>query len=218
MERAAGWRRLERLAFGLGALLLIAFGAIRLHAYLGSRRDLARFQASVARGADAPSTAAEEPPADFRLWSPERVKAYRASLREKSGEPLAVLRIPSIDLEVAVLAGTDEVTLNRAVGWIAGTARPGETGNVGVAGHRDGFFRGLKDLGPGESIELETHGGRVSYCVDEIRIVRPEAVEVLAPTAGASLTLVTCYPFYFVGSAPERYIVKASREPATLSR
>ena len=151
---------------------------------------------------------------DFRFWAPERIQAYQASRLERGCAPTAVLRIPSIGLEVAVLEGTDDLTLNRAVGWIAGTARPGEPGNVGIAGHRDGFFRVLKDLAPDSLVELETlNGRRLCYRVEEIRIVRPSAVEVLDPTPEPSITLVTCYPFYFAGSAPERFIVRAVLAP-----
>ncbi len=159
----------------------------------------------------APPCLLEEPEiSDFELWSPKRIHAYQESLREPSGGPLALLRIPSIGLEVAVLEGTDDLTLNRAVGRIAGTARPGEPGNLGIAGHRDGFFRGLKDLMPGGELELETlDGARLVYTVRDIWIVQPEDVQVLDPTPEPSLTLVTCFPFYHVGSAPERYIVRA---------
>ena len=124
--------------------------------------------------------------------------------------PLAVLRIPKVHLEVPVLDGTDDLTLNRGVGHIVGTVRPGEDGNIGIAGHRDGFFRALKDVGPGDTIELVTPKRVVRYAVDQIVLVRPEDVSVLQPRSRPSLTLVTCYPFYFVGSAPQRYIVQAS--------
>jgi LPXTG-site transpeptidase (sortase) family protein len=160
--------------------------------------------------AEPPCLLVEPEVADFQLWSPKRVRAYEESRQEQSRGPLAVLRIPSIGLEVAVLEGTDELTLNRGVGWIAGTARPGESGNLGIAGHRDGFFRGLKDLTRGVPLELETLGGaRLLYTIQDIWIVRPEDVQVLDPTPQPSLTLVTCFPFYYVGSAPDRYIVRA---------
>jgi sortase A len=128
--------------------------------------------------------------------------------------PLGVLRIPSIVIAVPVLEGTDDLTLNRAVGHIDGTAAPGEEGNIGIAGHRDGFFRGLKDVHLGEYLDLYTERGNTRYIVDEIRIVPPEDVSVLAPRPRSSITLVTCYPFYFVGSAPLRYIVHASTTSA----
>jgi sortase A len=123
---------------------------------------------------------------------------------------LAVLRIPSLNLEVPVLPGTDDPTLDRALGHIDGTALPGHDGNVGIAGHRDGFFRALKDIHQGDTIDLFTQNKTEHFLVDEIVIVSPEDVSVLKPRSKASLTLVTCYPFYFVGSAPQRYIVHAS--------
>ena len=113
-------------------------------------------------------------------------------------------------LEAPVLSGTDDLTLNRGVGLIAGTNPPGEGGRVGIAGHRDGFFRVLKDVGPGDMIELETLNRIEIYRVNEIVIVKPNDVSVLQPTTKPTLSLVTCYPFYFTGSAPERYIVVAS--------
>lgn len=155
-----------------------------------------------------------ETPPDYTLWSRERIKAYEESLAQKTSDPMAVLRIPKIGLEVAVLEGTDDFTLNRAVGHIEDTARPGESGNVGIAGHRDGFFRGLKDIVKGDSLELETLKGTETYRVDDIWIVQPEDVQVLDPTPEPAITLVACYPFYFVGHAPQRYIVRAVRQDA----
>jgi sortase A len=96
------------------------------------------------------------------------------------------------------------------VGRIIGTARLGEAGNTGIAGHRDGFFRGLKDIAPGDRVDLALTNQTSHYVVESIRITTPDDVSVLQPTPKASLTLVTCYPFYFVGSAPQRYIVSAS--------
>lgn len=127
-----------------------------------------------------------------------------------SSKPLAVLRIPRLEMAVPVLEGTDEVTLNRGAGRIAGTAYPGEDGNIGIAGHRDGVFRPLKDIAPGDLVELVTTSGTVVYAVDRVRIARPSDVSALQPRTKPSLTLVTCYPFYFVGHAPERYVVEAS--------
>ena len=118
----------------------------------------------------------------------------------KPVESLAVLRIPALHLEVPVLEGTDEVTLNRGVGRIAGTSLPGQGGNIGIAGHRDGFFRRLKDIRTGDAIELVTISGTDVFVVDQIRITSPADVSVLRPRAKHSLTLVTCYPFYFVGT------------------
>jgi sortase A len=124
--------------------------------------------------------------------------------------PLAVLSIPRIGIEVPVFDGTDELVLNRGAGRILGTAKPGQPGNIGIAAHRDGFFRGLKDIRRGDRIELRTQGDASLYAVDEIEIVQPTDVTVLRNRSSPSVTLVTCYPFYFVGDAPQRYIVHAS--------
>ena len=115
-----------------------------------------------------------------------------------------------LDLEVPVLEGTDGVTLNRGVGRIAGTSLPGQGGNIGIAGHRDGFFRRLKNIRTGDTIELDTMSGTDAFVVDRIRVTSPADVAVLQPRTKDSITLVTCYPFYFVGTAPRRFIVQAS--------
>jgi sortase A len=145
------------------------------------------------------------------VWSQGRIEAYRETLDQEAGPALAVLRIPTLDLAVPVLEGTDDFALNRAVGRIEGTSRLGEGGNIGIAGHRDGFFRNLGSVGPGDRILLETLTGIETFIVEATKIVQPDDVDVLAPTAHPTLTLVTCYPFYFVGPAPQRYIVRAVR-------
>lgn len=148
---------------------------------------------------------------DLTLWSEARIKAWQSTGDLTSPTPLAILRIPRIRLEVAVLEGTDDVTLNRAVGHIEDTAVPGDDGNVGIAGHRDGFFRGLMNVAPGDAIELGTLHGTETFRIERTWIVKPDDVSVLDPTSERTLTLVTCYPFYFVGPAPQRYIVRAVR-------
>jgi sortase A len=125
-----------------------------------------------------------------------------------------VLRIPRIGVEAPLLEGTDDWTLNRGVGHIEDTAAPGAAGNVGIAGHRDGFFRALKDVNEGDLLEIETRAGVAHYRIERTWIVAPDDVSVLDPTAVPSVTLVTCYPFYFVGSAPQRFIVRAERTGA----
>ncbi len=110
-----------------------------------------------------------------------------------------------------MLPGTDDRTLDRGVGHIEDTAQPGTDGNLGIAGHRDGFFRGLKDITPGDLMELDTLQGTDVYRVERTWVVSPEEVSVLDPTSTPAITLVTCYPFYFVGSAPDRFIVRAVR-------
>ena len=130
--------------------------------------------------------------------------------RSTAEVPLAILRIPKIHLEAPVFEATDDITLNHGVGQIAGTASPGEKGNIGIAGHRDGFFRNLKNLNRGDVIELETTISSELYVVDSVLVTGPDDVSVLRTHETQSLTLVTCYPFNFVGPAPRRFIVEAS--------
>jgi sortase A len=151
---------------------------------------------------------------DQSLWSPNRVSAWRRALRESSTVPVAVLRISRIRLEAPVLPGSDENTLDRGVGHIEGTAQPVSDGNSGLAGHRDGFFRALKDIVAGDEIELDTLRGKDLYRVESTWVVAPDDVSVLAPTSTRALTLVTCYPFYYIGHAPQRFIVRAVRTGA----
>jgi len=148
---------------------------------------------------------------NFDLWSPQRVAAWNDAQRLTSPPPLGILRIERLKIEAALLEGTDEQTLNRAVGHIEGTPVPGADGNVGIAGHRDSFFRRLKDIALDDDIEILTRSGAIAYRVTRTDIVRPSDVWVLDPTPSATLTLVTCYPFRFVGSAPQRFVVRAAR-------
>lgn len=124
------------------------------------------------------------------------------------------LEIPRLKLAVMVREGADEGTLRRAVGHIPGTALPGNIGNVGLAGHRDTFFRALRSIRKDDTIELETTAGTYRYVVNSTRIVTPRDVSVLKASGGETLTLVTCYPFYYVGSAPKRFIVHATQVAA----
>lgn len=149
-------------------------------------------------------------------WAAERVRSYQKSVSVNS-LPLARLEIPAIDLSAMVLEGTDTWTLNRGVGHIRGTAPPGVKGNTGIAGHRDGFFRGLRNISKNDRIVLTTVEGTYHYRVANIKIVSPNQTEVLAPTPDPSLTLVTCYPFFFVGDAPKRYIVTSRLVEHTLT-
>jgi sortase A len=213
-----GWLLAERTAWLIGVVALLTWGAARIAGIVGARADKQRFEAAAtAQPASALESTARP---DVRLWDENRVRAWRASLMQPVPAPLAVLRIPKIQLDVAVLPGTGELTLNRGLGHIDGTAAPGADGNSGIAGHRDGFFRGLKDLTPGDRIELETIDGLQTYRVDRIWVVAPEDVSVLDPTPVRALTLVTCYPFYFIGPAPQRFIVRAvsSGTPRRVSR
>jgi LPXTG-site transpeptidase (sortase) family protein len=126
--------------------------------------------------------------------------------------PLGRLEIPAIDLDVVVLEGIDRADLNRGVGHIPGTSPLGnESGNIGIAGHRDGFFRRLESLSQGDRMFVTTPEGRAEYRVSELRIVAPDEVGVLEAGGTPRLTLVTCFPFRYVGTAPKRYVVIADR-------
>jgi sortase A len=145
----------------------------------------------------------------MKLWSPTRVKLYKIALERETPPTLAILRIPRINLEVPVYDGTTDAVLDLAAGRIEGTAVPGTPGNVGIAAHRDGFFRVLKDIKEGDALILDTPVATEQYRVEWIRITHPDDVSVIDSTPGPAVTLVGCYPFYFVGSAPQRFIVRA---------
>lgn len=221
------WLRLaERCAWGVGFALLVFYLVARSHGNVAGAADVARFLEVRAALADSGFQTTNEQqddllgvdgPIDFRLWAEGRIKAYEESLEEDIDLPLALLRIPRIALEVPVHEGTGELVLNRAVGSIPGTARPGDAGNIGIAGHRDGFFRGLKELEPGDAIEIVTLARTDTYHVDKISIVEPAAVHVLNPSPVPAVTLVTCYPFYHVGKAPRRYVVRATLQESPLA-
>jgi sortase A len=206
--------RAERILLVVGLVFVCVWTAAQLHRSISSRAAISRFHATVVANSAQDSPVTADPvlgsKVDVRLWSPKRIAAYEGSLVQKTDAPLAILRIQKINLEVPVFNDTDELTLNRGVGRIQGTAQAGQTGNLGIAGHRDGFFRGLKDVGPGDILELELPGRTDHYIVNQIQIVTPGDTFVLKPTPAPTLTLVTCYPFYYVGSAPQRYIVTAS--------
>jgi sortase A len=216
IKRRLGW--LELAMYAGGVALLLVFFQIRTESDRQREAGVEAFQQAVDRQVrlqDPQSdnrVLAEVPAPDQELWADKRIAAYRQSLAVEADPPLAVLTIDKLDLQVPVYDGTDEFNLNRGVGRIRGTARVDAEGNLGIAGHRDGFFRGLKDIGVGDRIELQTTRGVVSYTVSSIDIVDPSDVSVLAPRPGMTLTLVTCYPFYYVGHAPERYIVTAKAE------
>jgi sortase A len=134
------------------------------------------------------------------------------------GSAIAALSIPRVQLSAMVLHGSDARTLQRGPGHLEHTAVPGRAGNVVIAGHRDSFFRPLRHVRLGDDIFLETRDGRFHYRVTSLRVVGPREVSVLAPTSEDVLTLITCYPFWVLGHAPDRFIVRAARvtvPPAT---
>lgn len=182
----------------LGATLLASSLVAYAYGTLVSRWQLARFQADHA---------------ETISWAPGRVEAYRRALRVALPAPEAVLRIPSANLEVPVVEGTSALVLNRAAGHLTGTSPLGGIGNVVIAGHRDGFFRRLKNVSVGDQIQLARAGGLDTYRVDRLDIVDRNDTSALQPSKRPALTLVTCYPFFYLGAAPQRYIVHASLVP-----
>ncbi|HEX3659913.1 MAG TPA: class D sortase [Acidobacteriaceae bacterium] len=204
--RVRAW--IEVLLLIAGVVALALYGAAQADRLLTSRALLRHFPAV---GISVPAERAVGEEQTRGTGATASVEGDRAmDVRTSADAPLAVLRIPAIHLEVPVLDGTDALTLNHAAGRIAGTGLPGGRGNIGIAAHRDGFFRNLGKVRVGEPIELETRTGVETYVVEHTQVVMPDNVSVLDPRPAPSLTLVTCYPFHYLGRAPQRYIVVAS--------
>ena len=208
LKRKLGW--LERGLYLGGVVLLVVFFQIRGSGERQSEEGIRVFHESIQAAASADQAGPEEWTPNQELWTDERIREYEESLKVEASPPLALLTISTLDIEVPVYNGTDEFNLNRGVGRIIGTAGFELEGNLGIAGHRDSFFRGLKDIEVGDEIKVQTARDNVLYTVSSIEIVDPSDVSVLAPTSERTITLVTCYPFYYVGHAPKRYIVTAT--------
>jgi len=145
---------------------------------------------------------------DQSQWS-DKARAHYETTKEGGGEPLAVLEIGRLNITAPVYQGTSRVTLDRGLGLVEFSPLPGETGNIALSGHRDGFFRPLKDIKFGDRITLHTLDGDQVFLVSDVRIVDALDTSVLEDTDTTVLTLITCHPFYYVGFAPNRYIVRA---------
>jgi sortase A len=126
----------------------------------------------------------------------------------EAGSPVGKLTIPSARISAIVLEGDDDSTLGIAAGHIPGTAFPGEAGNVGIAAHRDTFFRNLENVHGGDSVKLTTLNGVYEYRIVSTEVVDPDRTDVLKSSGRPTLTLVTCYPFHWIGPAPKRFIVR----------
>jgi sortase A len=129
----------------------------------------------------------------------------------KEGDLVGRLEVPRLDLSVMVMEGIEEKTLRLGAGHVPGTALPGTAGNSGIAAHRDTFFLNLKDIKENDAIRFSTMRGVINYRVSSTMVVDPTDVEVLRPQSTEMITLVTCYPFYYVGPAPKRFVVQAVR-------
>jgi sortase A len=210
------WIRWSRyLLYVIGILALGYVGFVLLDARLYQADQSRQFQqelnglkASIDGDEHLHVSSIPPAPANESLLGAERI-----DIAGISRTPLGRIEISTIGLEAMILEGTDPRTLRRAVGHIPGTPLPGERGNVAITGHRDTFFRPLRNIRKDDEIRLTTLSGSYRYCVDSIKVVEPEDTEVLANSDKAILTLVTCYPFYFVGPAPKRFIVRAHRIP-----
>lgn len=185
-------RTIERALFALAIALLGWYGLQRLttlYDQAASNRELEEIRVAI-----------------------PRVPATQAPIRNRPARGALVGRVelPRVGVSAIVREGDDTTTLRRAVGHIPNTALPGEPGNTGLAGHRDTFFRGLRSVRNGDRIVVTTPDAVFNYEIRSTRIVEPTDVSVLTPTPGSTLTLVTCYPFNYIGAAPKRFIVQAT--------
>ena len=197
--RAGVLRGLERLLLTVAVICLGYYGYVQAEALLYQRYENAELDRILAsRVTVTPVTA---PSAPVRPQPP-------------TGSLIGRIEIPRLGVSAVVRAGSDAKTLRLAVGHIPGTALPGDGGNVGLAAHRDTFFRRLRDVRTGDDVRVTTTDGTYTYRVERTDIVNPTDVWVLDPTERPVLTLVTCYPFTYVGSAPQRFIVRAALSPA----
>lgn len=193
-------RWLERVLLIVGFVGIGFYASGRLEAFLYQRLENRELDAILASGDSAATKAAAA------------ATPARTHLRPATGSTLGRIEIPRLGVSAVVRAGSDARTLRLAVGHIPGTALPGEEGNVGLAGHRDTFFKRLRDIETGDAIRVVMPDGVFEYAVERTTVVMPSDVWVLDPTTEPALTLVTCYPFSYVGSAPQRFIVRAVQD------
>jgi sortase A len=194
----------KRLLLYLGCALLIG-GALALGWYAYLRVDALRVQRAASRLLDQQKMQHEQ------SVQTRSVPNAVVIVPPRPGQPIGRLEIPRLNVSTIVLEGTAPKILRVAAGHIGGTAQPGTAGNVGIAAHRDTFFRALRDVRDKDLILVTTPYGTFRYVVDATEIVNPTDVNVLRPTTDPELTLVTCYPFTYVGPAPKRFIVHARR-------
>jgi sortase A len=131
------------------------------------------------------------------------------------GSVLAKFEIPRLDISLVVLEGSDLPTLDKSIGHVDDTAMPGEFGNIAIAGHRNTHFKKLEWIRKGDEVLLKTKDDEYRYQVESVRLVAPDNVEVLDDTLGPAVTLITCFPFEYVGHAPERFVVRAVPDEQT---
>lgn len=211
-SQAGDHRRLRLVLRGAELVLLIIgllaggwFVFVQVDAAVANRRDRAALRAMAAS-------------AEATQEGPRAGEARKVLPPVELGSPIGALSVDRLGLSTIVRQGDSEAILRLGAGHIPGTALPGENGNVGIAGHRDTVFRPLRRVRAGDIIALATPAGELRYRVRWTRTVSPADVSVLAPTEDPSLTLVTCYPFRFVGHAPKRFVVRAVALPEPAAR
>ena len=198
--RLSAW--VERLLIAIGCGCLVAVGIGLLEAASFQKMASRTFERELV-------TPAPLTPAPLTPAPPELSDNLSAPVMPVARGLIGRLEIPRLNVSVIVMEGDDDATLARAVGHLPDTALPWEQGNAVIAGHRDTFFRPLRNVREGDEMRMTTARGTFDYRVMSTRIVEPNDLSVLAPTAIRSLTLVTCYPFNYVGSAPQRFIIHA---------
>jgi sortase A len=186
---------LGRVLVLTGALAFACWGYLVLHQIWSQRAANLVLEEQIANASASPQQEARQ--------------AHAAAIALRHGEMIGRLEIPRINISVIVLEGSDSSILDVAAGHIPGTALPGATGNIGLAAHRDTFFRSLREIRPNDRLTFTTPIQIFEYGVESTEVVDPENVGVLGPTVDAELTLVTCYPFNYIGAAPRRFIVHA---------
>jgi sortase A len=192
MHRSAKYRWMSWLLIAAGAFLLFLGVRELVESHTGQITAEKEFEQRAAQPAPEPGPGAQP---EFRAYNP--------------GETVAKLLVPRLDEQLYVVEGTDKSDLRLGPGHMTGTVLPGMKGNCVIAGHRDTHFRFLKDIHKGDDIILETEDGQFLYRVTNTEVVTPTNTSSLQPTDGAELNLITCYPFYYLGSAPKRFIVHA---------
>lgn len=204
MRATVNWKALFRPALRLteAGLWILAVGTLGYCSYAYASAALHQ-QHQKAAFAEAQAQARQTPDAASPV-------AASLPLPLARGEMLGILDIPRIGLSSVVEQGADAHVLRNSVGHIPGTALPGESGNAALAAHRDTYFRHLSELHAGDQILFHTIAGTYRYTVQSTRIVPPTDTAVLASTRKPTLTLVTCFPFYYVGSAPKRFVLVAT--------
>jgi len=196
----------------IGILALSYVGFVLAYTRLYQAYLTRRFEQAL-KVARPPGGSGEKLPSSPLPPAPSEADRARVERAVPEGSLLGRIEIGTLGLSAMILEGTGAGILRQAVGHISGTALPGQQGNVAIAGHRDTFFRGLRNIHKDDEIILTTLIGTYRYHVNFTQVVEPEDIWVLDRSDASMLTLVTCYPFFFVGPAPKRFIVRAHRSP-----